>query len=319
MSIKIKKTFNIFLVQKLILIFFLFISCGFYSDKNIETIIKSKKYILYENFPSKFVDSRNVEVFLPSGYDTLESCPVLYMFDGQNIFHGKKSWMSNEYNHGWQVDDTIDSLNKIGVIPPLIVVGIFNIGDKRASEYMPSKPKNEVEKRIASADKWIREDYQKWGISSDQFLKFLVKELKPYIDTNFKTNRGRNSTFLAGASMGGLVSAYAISEYPDIFGGAACISTDWPELNGVFLEYLKNNLPSPKNHKIYFDFGTKGLDSLYEPYQLIIDTLMIKHGYEENKNWITMKFNGADHNENFWRKRFHYPLKFFFNKEELIK
>ena len=319
MSIKIKKTSKIFLVQKLILIFFLFISCGFYSDKKIETIIKSKKYILYENFPSKFVETRNVEVFLPSGYDTLESCPVLYMFDGQNIFHGKKSWMSNEYSHGWQVDETIDSLNKLGEIPPLIVVGAFNIGEKRASEYMPAKPKNEVEKRIASADKRIRESYQKWGISSDRFLKFLVKELKPYIDTNFKTNRGRNSTFLAGASMGGLVSAYAISEYPNIFGGAACMSTDWPELNGVFLEYLKNNLPSPKNHKIYFDFGTKGLDSLYEPYQLIIDTLMIKHGYEENKNWITMKFNGDDHNENFWRKRFHYPLKFFFNKEELIK
>ena len=313
MSIKIKKTSKIFLVQKLILIFFLFISCGFYSDKKIETIIKSKKYILYENFPSKFVETRNVEVFLPSGYDTLESCPVLYMFDGQNIFHGKKSWMNNEYSHGWQVDETIDSLNKLGEIPPLIVVGAFNIGEKRASEYMPAKPKNEVEKRIASADKRIRESYQKWGISSDRFLKFLVKELKPYIDTNFKTNRGRNSTFLAGASMGGLVSAYAISEYPNIFGGAACMSTDWPELNGVFLEYLKNNLPSPKNHKIYFDFGTKGLDSLYEPYQLIIDTLMIKHGYEENKNWITMKFNGDDHNENFWRKRFHYPLKFFFN------
>ena len=114
MSIKIKKTSKIFLVQKLILIFFLFISCGFHSDNKIETIIKSKKYILYENFPSKFVENRNVEVFLPSGYDTLESCPVLYMFDGQNIFHGKKSWMSIEYSHGWQVDETIDSLNKLG-------------------------------------------------------------------------------------------------------------------------------------------------------------------------------------------------------------
>ena len=113
--------------------------------------------------------------------------------------------------------------------------------------------------------------------------------------------------------MGGLISAYAISEYPNIFGGAACLSTHWPALDGVFIEYLKNNLPNPENHKIYFDFGTKGLDANYEPYQLEVDLLMSKNGYIEGKNWITKKFVGEDHNENFWRKRFHYPLKFFFD------
>ena len=71
------------------------------------------------------------------------------MFDGQNIFHGKKGWVNNQYSHGWQVDDTIDSLNNLGEIPPMIVVGIFNIGEKRFSEYMPAKPKNEVERRIS--------------------------------------------------------------------------------------------------------------------------------------------------------------------------
>ena len=65
-----------------------------------------------------------------------------------------------------------------------------------------------------------------------------MKELKPYIDANYKTDRGK-LTFLAGASMGGLISAYAISEYPNIFGGAACLSTHWPALDGVFIEYLK--------------------------------------------------------------------------------
>ena len=306
-------------MQKLIMIFFMFISCGFNSNEKKKNLIKNKKYIFYENFPSKFVEARDVEVFLPSGYDAQQSCPVLYMFDGQNIFHGKKSWVNNQYSHGWQVDDTIDSLYNLGEIPPLVVVGIFNTGEKRASEYMPAKPKNEVERRIASADKWIKDGYQKWGISSNQFLKFLVKELKPYIDANYKTDRGRNNTFLAGASMGGLISAYAISEYPNIFGGAACLSTHWPALDGVFIEYLKNNLPSPENHKMYFDFGTKGLDANYEPYQLEVNLLMSKNGYIKGKNWITKKFVGEDHNENFWRNRFHHPLKFFFNDQDLIR
>ena len=100
---------------------------------------------------------------------------------------------------------------------------------------------------------------------------------------NYKTDRGRNSTFLAGASMGGLISAYAISEYPNVFGGAACLSTHWPALNGVFIEYLKNNLPSPDNHMVYFDYGTKGLDANYEPYQLKVDSLMINVGYKPIK------------------------------------
>ena len=90
--------------------------------------------------------------------------------------------------------------------------------------------------------------------------------------------------------MGGLISAYAICEYPEIFGGAACLSTHWPALDGVFIEYLKKNIPDPNFNKFYFDFGTLGLDSKYEPYQLIVDSIMIANGYENNVNWVTKKF-----------------------------
>ena len=146
------------------------------------------------------------------------------MFDGQNIFHGKKGWINDQYSHGWQVDETLDSLINIGIIPPIMVVGVFNAGAKRFSEYMPAKPKKEIEKRIPNQEKWVQDGYRENGISSDQFLKFLVKELKPYIDKHYKTKKGRSHTYLAGASMGGLISAYAICEYPNVFGNAACIS-----------------------------------------------------------------------------------------------
>ena len=88
-------------MQKLILIFFMFISCGFNSNEKKKNLIKNKKYIFYENFPSKFVEARDVEVFLPSGYDAQQSSPVLYMFDGQNIFHElsmlRKKWDSKHF------------------------------------------------------------------------------------------------------------------------------------------------------------------------------------------------------------------------------
>ena len=303
-------------------LYFILIVCLFFNfcDNNDlaskNNKIKSQTYVVYKNFPSKYVTPRDIEIWLPANYDEVLALPVLYMFDGQNIYHGKKGWINNQYSHGWQVDETLDSLINIGDIPPVMVVGVFNSGIKRFSEYMPAKPKKEIEKRILNQGKWVQEGYRKHGIFSDLFLKFLVKELKPYIDKHYKTKKGRNHTYLAGSSMGGLISAYAICEYPNIFGKAACFSTHWPAFDGVFIQYLKNNLPSPETHKIYFDHGTVGLDSLYEQFQIKVDTLMMRKGYKKGKNWITKKFEGEDHNESFWRKRFHFPIKFFFQDKE---
>ena len=291
-------------------ILILIISCT--NENNIKQPLgpKKERYDYYENFLSKNVEERDIEVWLPSGYDKAQSLPVLYMFDGQNIYHCKRGLDKKQYNHGWQVDETLDSLFSRGNISKMIVVGIHNIGKKRYSEYTPAKPKSLVKKRMSNADISFREVYDKHDITSDKFLKFMVEELKPFIDKNYKTDSGRNSTFLAGSSMGGLISAYAICEYPNIFGGAACISTHWPVMDGFFIEYLKNNLPNPLTHKIYFDYGTLGLDAEYEPYQMLVDSLMVRNGYEKNKNWITKKFEGDNHHEDYWRKRFHHPIEF---------
>ena len=297
----------------LIIILILFSSCSVSNKQdNLSQVISTERYIVYNDFPSKYISKRTIEVWLPNGYDDAEALPVLYMFDGQNIFHGKKAWFNNGYSHGWQVDETLDSLFEIGSVPRIMVVGIFNTGVERISEYMPAKPRKEVEKRIPKAQQWVKQGYEKYGITSDEFLKFLVKELKPFIDKEYKTDSRRESTYLAGSSMGGLISAYAICEYPNVFGGAACLSTHWIALDGVFIEYLKNNLPDPRFHKLYFDYGTLGLDSKYEPYQLIVDSLLTLKGYKPNVNSITKKFEGENHNEASWRVRFHYPIEFFF-------
>jgi predicted alpha/beta superfamily hydrolase len=121
--------------------------------------------------------------------------------------------------------------------------------------------------------------------------------------------------------MGGLISMYAICEYPDIFGGAACMSTHWPGIFTVennpipdaFLGYLKSNLPDPTQHKLYFDFGTATLDALYEPFQNKADGIIAAKGYT-SKNWVTKKFEGADHSERAWANRLQIPLTFLLTK-----
>jgi enterochelin esterase-like enzyme len=123
--------------------------------------------------------------------------------------------------------------------------------------------------------------------------------------------------------MGGLISMYAICEYPKIFGGAACMSTHWPgifsmENNPVpdtFISYLKTNLPDPKTHKIYFDYGDQTLDAMYPPLQQKVDEIMKTWGFT-NKNWITRYYPGDDHSEKSWNRRLYVPLQFLLNKEK---
>ena len=156
---------------------------------------------------------------------------------------------------------------------------------------------------------------------SDLYLKFLVTELKPFIDKTFATKKDRENTFIAGSSMGGLISMYAICEYPKVFGGAACMSTHWPGIFSVennpipdaFINYLKSNLPNPKNHKIYFDYGDQTLDALYKPYQEKVDIVMKAKGFTD-KNWSTQFFPGKDHSENSWHERLAIPLVFLLGK-----
>ena len=136
--------------------------------------VDTERFIIHKNFPSKHVDNRDIEVWLPNGYDNAQALPVLYMFDGQNIFHGRRGWNKDQYNHGWQVDETLDSLFYIGSISKIIVVGISHLGRKRYSEYTPAKPRSEIKKRISKADIRFGEVFENYGVTSDKFLKFMI-------------------------------------------------------------------------------------------------------------------------------------------------
>jgi enterochelin esterase-like enzyme len=121
--------------------------------------------------------------------------------------------------------------------------------------------------------------------------------------------------------MGGLISLYATCEYPDIFGGAACLSTHWPGLFSlennpvpdVFFMYLKNNLPDPKLHRIYFDHGTETLDAMYAELQSNVDKIMITKGYTKEQ-WMSKSWPGQDHSEKSWRSRLSTPILFLLKK-----
>lgn len=275
-----------------------------------------------ENFSSKYVTARNIDVWLPENYSTKTKYAVLYMHDGQMLYDPEMSWNKQ----AWNVDDVASELIKSEKTKPFIIVGIWNGGLTRHPDYFPQKPFENLAQKDRDT---IVAQLQKAGRTkeifqpkSDNYLKFIVEELKPFIDKKYSVYKDKNNTFIAGSSMGGLISMYAICEYPKVFGGAACISTHWPgtftldnnPIPNAFLNYLKNNLPNPKNHKIYFDTGDQTLDALYPEIQKKADEIMKEKGYN-SKNWKTGYFPGESHTETSWNKRLHIPLEFLLKKD----
>ncbi len=271
-----------------------------------------------EKFASQYVDARNVDIWLPDGYSAKKKYAVLYMHDGQMLFDATTTWNKQE----WQVDETVGKLIKEGKVKDVIVVGVWNNGEFRHSEYYPQKS---LEFLPPDVREFIISKQLKNKPQADNYLKFLTKELKPYIDNIFSTKKDRKNTFIAGSSMGGLISLYAICEYPNIFGGAAGLSTHLPLIlaeeikdkydivAASFRTYLEKKLPKADSRKIYFDHGDQTLDAFYPPLQKKVDEIMKAQGWTE-KSWTTKFFADEDHSEKSWAKRLDIPLEFLLGK-----
>jgi len=258
----------------------------------------------YENFASNYIEPRHVDVWCPPGYTAHpdQRYPVIYMGDGQNLFDPSLSYIGVD----WGVDEAIARLLQEGTIRAPIVVGVWNTF-KRWREYMPQKAYDKNLSSVAQAQFNAKAGGRP---TSDYYLRFLVEELKPLIDENYRTLPGRDDTFIMGSSMGALLALYAVVSYPEIFSGAACLSTHWLAGEDGMVAAMSSMLPAVGTHRFYFDYGTLGLDAGYEPYQRKMDQGLRDAGYNHGQDWVTLKFDDADHSEAFWRERAHIPLKF---------
>lgn len=274
-----------------------------------------------ENFKSQYVTPRNIDVWLPAGYSSAEKYAVLYMHDGQMLFDADNSWNKQ----AWNVDDVAAELLRANVLEKVIVIGIWNDPQTRHSDYFPQKPFEWLTPQecdtVSKQLKQVGRVKDKFKADSDNYLKFIVTELKPYIDQRYSVYTNKENTFIAGSSMGGLISIYAICEFPEVFFGAACLSTHWPgtftltnnPVPASFLNYLQKKIPDPLTHKIYFDCGDQTLDALYPEIQTQVDSIMRKKGYT-SINWLTKYFPGENHSEEAWSKRLNYPLEFLLHR-----
>lgn len=266
-----------------------------------------------------------IDIWLPEGYDAGSRYPVVYMADGQNLFDKNHSFAGV----AWEVEQKITQLVTGGKIPgPAIVVGIGNRGARnlREEDYFPEKALDNI-----PADEWSRthlpSDFRQ-TCRGDEYAYFVAHDVKEFVDGRYSTMVEREHTFTMGSSMGALISLYIMCEYPDIVGGAACMSTHWvgsvsssasngytmlddPVCAAAILKYFGESLPEPGAHILYLDEGDSGWDALYVKYNQQMTTLAEAKGYSQSAGTLMVKYwPESGHNEWFWQQHCSVPLEF---------
>ncbi len=245
----------------------------------------------HEAFHSRYLThDRTVVVYLPPGYDprTADRYPVLYLHDGQNVFDRATS-----FGEEWQVDESAQRLITAGEIEPLIIVGIYNTGEHRLDEYTPTPE--------VGAGR---------GGHADDYGRMLVEELKPFIDTTYKTLPSAASTAIGGSSLGGLLTMHLGLRYPTAFSRLAVLSPSvWWDDRVILLEV--DALPAALPLRIWLDAGTaEGVDMLAN-LRALRDALVAK-GWVLGRDLSYLEAEGGEHNEQSWSARVERVLKFLF-------
>lgn len=254
---------------------------------------------LHKNFHSKVLNNdRDVIVYLPPGYDANKSrhYPVLYLHDGQNLFDGATSFIPGQE---WRVDETAQSLISGGRIEPLIIVGIYNAGAERINEYTP-----------------VADIRSKAGGKADLYGRMLIEELKPFIDTTYRTQKGAKHTGLGGSSLGGLVSLYLGLKYPSEFGRLAVVSPSVWWADNQIVHYTRATSSKPPL-RIWLDIGTKEGRNAKEAADTvngarILRDALVSKGWKPGKDLNYLEAAGAEHNERAWAARVGPMLEFLF-------
>lgn len=290
------------------------------SSQKIEKLDKTQFWIYggeihrVENFSSQHVAQRNVDIWLPNNYNENKKYSVIYMHDGGALF-GKRT-SQGMFGAKWKVDEVATKLLAENKLKEFIIVGIYNTGMTRWNEYYPEKSFNYLDQNFKDSLGILYESELRYSkLMADNYLKFIIEELKPFIDKEFSVYSNVEETYIAGSSMGGLISMYATFEYPEVFSRAACISTHWlgsgKNKSGEYdkrfpfsiFEYMQDNIPDSNNHRFWFDYGDAGnLDSYYVDYASYVDSIFNNNGYD-SKNFKNIRFFGEKHNAISWNKR----------------
>lgn len=240
--------------------------------------------------PSAFVEPREVQVWLPPGYDTepQRRYPVLYLHDGQNLFDDVAVGAE------WQVDETAQRLVLAGAVRPLIIVGVSSTGT-RTLDYTPQP--------MRLGDAGVQ------GGGAAHYGRYLVQELKPLIDARYRTQSGRDSTAVGGSSLGGLVSMWLVLNHGDVFGAALVVSPSTWWAQGAIVSDVQaapaSASASASAPRLWLDAGTE------EGRDMVPGARRLRQALQA-RGWAPayLEQAGAGHDETSWAARVEPMLRF---------
>jgi predicted alpha/beta superfamily hydrolase len=235
----------------------------------------------HKQLNGKGIPARDLIVWLPPGYeiDKNRRYPVIYMHDGQNLFDPSTS----SFGVDWKMDETCDSLIRNRIICPVIIAGIYNSAN-RMTEYTP-------------------------GNTGEDYMDFIVKIVKPLIDSTYRTMPGRRYSFVGGSSAGGTISFMLVWRYSEIFSKAFCLSPAFKIQNIDVVKDISGYSGRKKKVEFYIDNGGVGLEERLQPgVDEMVKTLELK-GYRRGKDLFLVREPQAQHNETAWAKRMPEALK----------
>lgn len=252
---------------------------------------------------------RRVRVLLPRDYEvsTEETYPVVYMHDGQNVFYSKEAYSG----HSWKLIPLIKNSHDL---PKMIIVGIDNAEIDRLDEYAPwpYELKEEVE------------SHGHLGGMGMEYGEWVVNTVKPFIDKYYRTKQEREHTALVGSSLGGLITAYMGSAYPNVFGSLGVFSLASWLSESAFLDYISKHPLHPET-KVYIQVGTAEGNEVDEAFvnkninQAYIDSsiwyyqTLLRHEHAMDKMWLRILAD-EHHFEKYWADHFGEYLQFNFNE-----
>jgi len=250
------------------------------------------RYRVLRNFHSIFLkEDREISVYLPEAYqlEPQRRFPVFYLHDGQNLFDGRTSYC---VNRTWRAHQAADAVTREGLVEPMILVGVANTGLRRMAEYTPTR------------------DTRMGGGEGGRYRRLLTEELKPLIDSRFRTLTDAQNTALGGSSLGGLITLALGLDYPNVFGKLAVMSPSiWWDHRSVLA--LVNQTRHKGAQRMWLDMGTaEGLRHLRDTD--LLHRRLVLRGWKEDVDLKYVRVPGAVHDEDAWAARFDQVLRYLF-------
>ncbi len=271
-------------------------SCGYLERDNVTAQTKAVStaqanvLILSDHFEMPGLNrQRQIRIYLPPGYANSDKrYPVLYMHDAQNLFDAATSYAGE-----WNVDETLNALSASGRLE-LIVVGIDNGQEKRMTELNP----------------W---NSSRFGDGEGKkYVDFIVRVIKPVIDAGYRTKPDRENTAIMGSSLGGLISHYAVNQYPDVFSKAGIFSPSYWIADESF-QFIETQRAAPDARLYMLMGGNEGAEAVTNVQR--VAALLVKSGHPAG-NMVLKIVPGGEHNEAFWSKQFEAAIVWLFDIQQ---